>query len=631
MLDSLRKGAGSWVVKGFLFVLVISFAVWGIGDIFRGRTDTALIAVGDVKIEPQAFTDAFNREMRRMSQALGQPLDREQARAFGLVDRTLQQIVTQTLYDIEAAELGLAASREAILQQIRDNPAFQNEFGQFDPFRFEQLLRESGFTESGFIAASQRDLTRSQLFEAVSGGAHPPQALVEFFYKRQQEKRVAEVLTVPDAAFKNVGEPDQAELEKFHSEHETQFTAPEYRAVTFVTMKPEDLLGEIEVSDEELQNEYQDRLPELSTPEKRQVEQILLDSQAAAQQALERIRAGEDFYNVAQEAAGQDEAAVRLGEQQREDLLPEAADAVFALGKGEVSDPVQTGFGWHLFRVTEVTPGRRPSFEEAKAKLEEELKLRRATETMFDMANRLDDALAGGASLEEIAQQFNLRYVQLGAVDPDGRNARGEAIEALPQSSEFLQAVFSTEAGAEPQLREFDGGGYFILRVDKVTPPALRPLDEVRGAVAEAWKADRRSEAAAERAKELADKVRQGELQALAAESGFAYVRTEPLTRQEAVNEAKLSFEAAQALFDLRPGETATAATREADGQLVLKLAEVQPADPAADPAGVARMRDQLRASMAGDLLGGFREALERQVQIRVNEQALQAMFDMGS
>lgn len=631
MLESLRKGAGSWVVKGFLFLLVISFAVWGIGDIFRGRTDTTLIAVGDVKIEPQEFTDAFNREMRRFSQAIGQPLDREQARAFGLVDRTLQQIVTQTLYDIEAADLGLVASRDAILRQIRENPAFQNEFRQFDPFRFEQLLRENGFTEASFIAASQRDLTRSQLLEAVAGGAHPPQALVEFFYKRQQEKRVAEVLTVPDAAFKDVGEPDQAQLEKFHSEHATQFTAPEYRAVTFVTLKPEDLLEETQVTDEELRNEYQDRLQELSTPEKRQVEQILVNDEAAAQQAAERVRAGEDFYKVAQEVAGQNESAVRLGEQQREDLLPEAADAVFALSKGEASDPVKTGFGWHVFRVTEITPGRKPSFEEARPKLEEELKLRRASEAMFDMANRLDDALAAGSSLEEIAQQFKLRYVQLGAVDPDGRNARGEPIESLPQPPEFLRAAFSTEAGAEPQLREFDAGGYFVLRVDKVTPPALRPLEEVRDAVAEAWKAERRSAAAAERAQALAEKARQGDLKALAEEGGYAYARIEPLTRQEAAGRAELSFEAAQALFSLQPGETATAASREADGQLVVKLVEVQPADPAADPSGVARVREQLRAQLAGELLVNFREALERQVEIRVNERALEAMFDTGS
>jgi peptidyl-prolyl cis-trans isomerase D len=197
MLDSMRKGAGTWFVRGFLFLLVASFAVWGVGDIFRGRTDTTLIRVGDVKIQPQEFNDAFNREMRRMSQAMGQPLDREQARAFGLVDRTLQQVVTQTLYDQESADLDLIASREMILKQIRGNPAFQNEFRQFDRFRFEQLLRENGFTEGSFIAANQRDLTRGQLFEAVAGGAHPPKALVEFFYKRQNEKRIAELATVP--------------------------------------------------------------------------------------------------------------------------------------------------------------------------------------------------------------------------------------------------------------------------------------------------------------------------------------------------------------------------------------------------------------------------------------------------
>jgi peptidyl-prolyl cis-trans isomerase D len=631
MLDSLRKGAGTWFVKAFLFLLVASFAVWGVGDIFRGRTDTALITVGDVKIEPQEFTDAFNREMRRMSQAIGQSLDREQARAFGLVDRTLQQVVTQTLYDTEAADLDLIASREMILQQIRENPAFQNEFKQFDRFRFEQLLRENGFSEASFIAANQRDLTRAQLFEAVAGGAQPPKALVEFFYKRQNEKRVAELLTVPNASFENVGEPDQAAVEKFHAEHATRFTAPEYRAISFVTLSPDDLLEEVRVSDAEIAEEYQARLPELSVAETRQVEQILFDAEEPAKQAAERIKAGEDFYKVAQEAAGQNEAAVRLGEQRREDLLPEAADAVFALPKGEVSAPVKTAFGWHLFRVTAITPGHKPTLEEAKAKLAEELKRRRAAETMFDMANRVDDALGGGASLEEIAQQFKLRFVKLDAVDAEGKNAQGQPIESLPQSPELLREAFTAEKGADDlQLREFQQGGYFIVRVDDVTAPALRPLEQVRAEAVEAWKAERRSEAAEKRANELVEKARQGDLKAIAAEAGFAYVRTDPATRQEAAGLPTLSIEAAQALFKLQPGEAATAPTREGDGQVVLKLVEVTPADPAADAAGMERLRSQLRASIADDLLAGFRDALEQDVAITVDQAALNAMFDSG-
>jgi peptidyl-prolyl cis-trans isomerase D len=630
MLDSLRKGAGTWFVKGFLFLLVASFAVWGVGDIFRGRTDTTLIRVGDVKIQPQEFTDAFNREMRRMSQAMGQPLDREQARAFGLVDRTLQQMVTQTLYDIEAADMGLIASREMILKQIRDNPAFHNELKQFDRFRFEQLLRENGFTEASFIAANQRDLTRAQLFEAVVGGAHPPKALVEFFYKRQNEKRVAELLTVPNASIKDVGEPDQAAIEKFHADHATRFTAPEYRSISFVTLHADDLRDEMQVSDADLAAEYQDRLPELSVPETRQVEQILFDSEEAAQKAVERIKAGEDFYKVAQDAAGRDEATVKLGEQSKEDLLPEAADIVFALPKGEPSAPVKTAFGWHVFRVTAIKPGHKPTLEEVKAKLADELKRRRATEAMFDMANRIDDALGGGATLEEVAKQFNLRFVKLDAVDADGKNARGEPIETLPKSPELLQAAFAADKSDNLQLKEFEQGGYFLVRVDGVTPPALRPLEQVRDQVVAAWQAERRAEAAEKRAQALAEKARQSDLKAVAAEASLNYLRTEPATRQEAANLPQLSFEAAQQVFKLRPGETAVAPSREGDGQLVLKLVEVIPADPAGDEAGMTRLRNQLRASIADDLLAGFRDALQRTVEIRVDQHALSAMFDQG-
>jgi peptidyl-prolyl cis-trans isomerase D len=249
---------------------------------------------------------------------------------------------------------------------------------------------------------------------------------------------------------------------------------------------------------------------------------------------------------------------------------------------------------------------------------------------MFDMANRIDDALGGGATLEEVAKQFKLRFVKLGAVDADGKNAQGEPIESLPKSPELLQAAFSSDKSDDLQLKEFGEGGYFLVRVDSVTSPALRPLEQVRGQVVEAWRAERRAEAAQKRAEALAEKARQSDVKAIATEAGFTYLRTEPATRQEAANLPQLSFEAAQQVFKLQPGETAVAPSREGDGQLVLKLVEVIPADPAADEAGMTRLRNQLRASIADDLLAGFRDALQRTVEIRVDEHALNAMFESG-
>lgn len=629
MLNAIRRGVGSWFVKAFLGVLILSFAVWGIGDIFRVQPDSAVVEVGDIEISGSDFLSDFNRNMRRLQTSFSTGIDRDQARSLGLVEQTLQQMIGRALLDQAAYDLNLTVDRSVIEQDILANPVFQNEFGQYDPFRFEQAIRESGFTRAGFVAANQRDIVRRQLFTTLTAGIRPPSSMVDAFYRYEQEKRALTVLTVANDAMTDIPEPDDGQLATYHSEHALQFTAPEYRGLTFVTLSPADLADEIAVSEADIEEAYQDSIASYTVPELREVEQILIADEDAAGTAADRLRQGEDFFAVAQDVAGLDEDAVKLGELLRVDLPVETADAVFALAENAVSEPVQSPFGWHLFRVTKITAGTIRPLDEVREALSRQIKLDRASDAIFDLSTSIDDALAGGAVIEEVAQNFNLPLGQVTATDANGRSRDGEPVAALPAVPEFLPTAFETSEGEEPFLNESDDGSYFLLRVDSIMPPALRPLDEVRDAVAEAWRGEARAEAATARAAEILERARGGEkLETLSIELGYPLKITSALTRNALGGDAQIDADLVSQAFALNIGGVAMGGTRANDGQALVELIEVKEADAAADEDAVDQMRQTVLASIAEDILAQYQSALRDEHPVEVHQRVIDAIFD---
>ena len=276
MLNSLRKSASTWLVKGFLGILVLSFAIWGIGDIFRLKPDSAVVTIGDASVTGVEFLNEFNKDVRRLQRQFGPSFDSEQARALGFVDRTLQRLTQRSLFDQEVRRLGLTVTTEQVAREIRGNPMFQNDLGSFDPFLFERTLAQNGYTEAGFVAASKGDGSRAQLLNAVTGGVVSADALVDAIHRDRQEKRVFEILTLRRDALSGIAEPDEATLADFHRKNQNRFMAPEYRDLAYLTLRPDQLTGEIHVSDEDIAQAYENRKAEFTKTEFRTVEQIVV-------------------------------------------------------------------------------------------------------------------------------------------------------------------------------------------------------------------------------------------------------------------------------------------------------------------------------------------------------------------
>ena len=486
-------------------ILILSFAAWGIGDIFRLQTGGGpAVTVGEVEIGRDQVARQFDTLIRSMQPLFNNRLDREQARQIGLLDRAVEQLVGDALLQQEARKLDVIATDDSIRKAIQTDPTFRGANGKFDRTRFERLLASAGMTEQGYVESLRRDLSSGQLIGAVSSGVEVPPLLVETVYRHRNERRVGEAAVIAVPAGAEIAAPEEAALREFYEKSKAQFQAPEYRSLTLVTLAAEAMAKDIAIPEEELAAEYEARKEQLGQPERRDLVQVVASDQATAQRVQEQVQGGADLAAAASQAGAP--APVELGLVEKNRLPGPVADAAFAAQQGAVTAPVQSPLGWHLVQVRKIEPGHQPSVAEAKEELRSEMALHRAADRIADLANQFEDALAGGATLEEAAQQTGFAARKIAAVDVSGKGPDGAPVEGV--APQVAAAAFETEAGAESPLSEQQNGGYFMVRVDGITPAQPRPFEQVKEQVLSSWQNEERRRRAEESAKALAEKVK---------------------------------------------------------------------------------------------------------------------------
>ena len=626
MLNALRRNAGSWVVKVLLLLLVVSFAIWGIGDVFYGDSQNPTVAtVGDAEIQASELADAFNRAVANLQRQFGPQFDRERAIQLGVMQQALQDLIGQRLISLRASDMGLFVPDDALRTLVFEDPVFHTG-GRFDRSRFDQLLRASGLSEEAYLASLRQQIVRAALTGSITGPVEAPPALVDAIYRYRNDLRRGYYLPVPIASVTDVPAPSEQEIAHFHEAHQERFTAPQYRALTFVTLKAEDLVDEVEVSEEDVASAYESRIGEFRKPERRTVEQLRSAEQATIEQAAERLAAGATPEQVASAIDGV--SVDQLGTVSRGDLPAEFEETIFALPQGEVSDPVESPFGWHLFRVGAIEPEETVPLAEAHDQLARELALEQASERLPDFAAQLDDELAAGTSLREAARALGLEAVSVPAVDPTGKGPDGEPVPALPPWPEIMQTALETPAGETSLLEETAAGGYFVIQVDQVTEPRVKRVEEVRAELVEAWQAERRRELARERAEQLRARLHDGApVNEVLAEAGLERKPIEPVRRDAAGTDQGVNRAVVRALFATRPGDVAGDVVEVNQAFAVVGTDEVIAADPAADPDGVAALASELESDMRSDLIAQFETQLRRDYPIDIDGAAINRLI----
>ncbi len=623
MLEAIRKQTGGIVVKSLLGLLILSFAVWGIGDIGMGGASSNVAAtVGDQEISSYRLQSEVQRRIREFRQLTGQNFTEEQARSMGIVRATLDELVDSTLIFQGASRLGLTVSDQQVADAIRKSNQFKGALGNFDRQQFMQSLSSLGISEDEYVQLLREDIARNQLISSLVSGVFAPKRLTDDLYRHRQEKRTVEIIRILNSAATNLPMPDEAALLKLHKEKAARFTAPEYRALTVINMTAVDLAKEVSVSSEEINASFEQRSHEFTIAEERDVSQIVFSDKETAKKAHRMLREGRSFEKVAKQVTGQDKSTLRLGLITKEEMIPELADTAFAIKKGTHSAPVKSPLGWHIVQVKDIKPGHSKTLTELRDRLKADIAKDKAIDGLYSLSNKVEDELGGGATLQEAADRLGLKLVKVALVDRTGADASGKAIPGLPKG-EFLNIAFSTQSGEDSQMTEVGADGYFVLRVDSVTPAVLKSLETVRKDVITAWKEIQRANATRKAAEQMANDIKGtgSSMLALAKHNGFEYKEVKDILRNQERMATDIPSILTKKAFDMVPGETTFG--RDGNSYIVVRLKKVTPAVLGDDKDAHNGLSDALATGMRRDLLRQLSSGLRKSLGVTINNIAL--------
>ncbi|MGN7867967.1 SurA N-terminal domain-containing protein [Paracoccus sp. 22332] len=480
-MKNLRTHGKSTIVWVLMGLMVLGLGGFGVTSFSGGST--AIGSVGDTTITADDYARALRQQMNAYQQQTGQPLSMAQAQAMGLPQAVQSQLITAAALEEQARRIGVSVGDEKVRQTILEAPAFRGPTGSFDRAGYAEILRRENLSEAEFEREVRTDEARLLIQRAVAGGVDAPPAAVDTTAKWILERRdvawrelTADLLPAP------ITEPDEATLKAWHSANADRFTAPEMRKITYVWLTPEMLAPTVQLDEAALRAAYDANIDEYQKPERRLVSRLVFPSVQDAEAAKAQIDAGTAPFEAFVLQRGLQAEDAELGEVSQADLGA-AGEAVFAPDQPGVVGPIQTDLGPALFAVHAILEPVNIPFEDAQQDLRAEAAVDRAARTIEDRTAEYEDLLAGGASLEQVAEETEL---ELGTIDWSAGAAPEEGSIAGYQA--FRDRAAQISEADFPELASLDDGGVFALRLDQVVPPTLRPFEEVRAEVEADWR-----------------------------------------------------------------------------------------------------------------------------------------------
>ena len=629
MMDGLRKAGKSWIGRIILTImfgfLIFSFALWGIGDIFRGYGMRSIAKVGGTEIDAQAYKQAFQTELQTLSRRYGQNITADRAIAFGLDRQVLQRMISDAALDDRARSMKLGLSDTAIANALLSDPNFIGPDGKFDRARFNEVLRASGYSEAGFISEQRALDLRQHIIQGLSGVATPPSLITDAMSRFTTEERNISYFVISKTQVGESANPDDAVLDKFFEENKASFKAPEYRKFVFASLDAAKLADPTSIPDADVKARYDaDRDAIYTTQEKRAVRQIIFNSEDEAKAAAAKLSAGSSFDDLVAErkltATDTD-----LGSIEKRAIADKAvAEAAFALEKGKASDVIKGQFGFVIVTVSDIIPASTQSLETVADSIKIKLATEKAKASIRDLHDKIEDQRAAAKPLTEIAKENNLTLVTIDAADRLGLSNDGTSLPALDGQNQLISAVFASDVGVDNEAITLRTGGYIWFDVLGITPPRDRSFDEAKDKVLNAWREDDLAKRLQAKADELVQAVKSGKsVVTLAGELGVEAKDAKGLKRS--AQSEGLSPQAVSAAFNVPVKEATSALGNNPDERIILTVDSSALGDSATALADAGRIADQMRRSLSDDYANAYVLRTQQDLGVTVNE-AVRAM-----
>lgn len=634
MLGGIRAAQSTWIGKAvtalvFAFI-VFAFAIWGMGDVFRGVGSNTVAQVGDVSVSTAAYRQAYQTELQNLQQRARRPITNEEAHRIGLDAQVLSRLMSEAALDDRAASMDLAISDKQVAKAILADPSFAGPGGGFDRARFNRVLQENGFTEASFVREERQSFLRKELVEALVGGLAAPTAAVDAMHRFEDETRSLDYVVLPASAAGPVPAPDDAALQTYYDAHKGAFTAPQYRKLVVLALTPAALAKPGDVSDADARALY-DRVKDqrFGTPEKRHVEQVVFPTEAAAAAFSARVRAGQPFAEAVK-ADGLGDKLVDLGTVAKDAIFDHAvADAAFVLPADGTSDPVKGAFGSVVAHVEAVEPATVQPYAEVAPVLKGEIAASRAADEVKTLHDRIEDARSSGKTLTEAAAAVGLQTRTIDAVDAAGDAKDGTPITGLVDGPDLLKAAFASDIGVDNDTLSTADGGTVWFEVAGIDPARQLTLAEAKPKVESAWREEETARRLDAKAAELVRAIDAGTQTLEGAAASLGNLPVEHVGDAKRAGATGLAPGVVARVFDVPVGATGSAPTGP-ESRVVFKVLDsaTPPLDP--DAPATKRIEDRYGASLQDGIVNDYLATLGAKLGTKVNQAAVQAASGAG-
>ncbi len=627
MLQAMRSGAHSQIIKfvffGLLIMGVSGLVLMDVGGYFRrGVSSTDVAKISGESISLRQFDMNVRTILRR------QGLDPQLAYQLGYVDQILLGEIQDRLLARSANDIGIKVGDDEVAGRIARLMEPILDENTTPQQALDRVLATQGVSEKQFVNSIRQEMTNAVLRGALTSGAQVvPAGLAEDLYLFDREKRIIDYIQINEKDFANIGNPDEETLRTFYEAVKEEYVIPERRTITLAILKPETIAGNIEIPVEDLERVYNENIELYTAPEKRKLAQVIVDQQDLARKIYEKASAGKPLKTAATEVTGS--ADNYLGEEvfEKEGLFKDIADIAFSLEKGTTAEPVQTPLGWHVIKVTDVIPAAVSPFDKVKDTIRKEQEQMLLSDQLFEISGEVDDLIAGGATLEDAIEKYQLTRIEISDVDASGKTSdqKNPLAEFAEGKANILETAFSEMEGDISPVQELPDGSFAIVRTDKIQPKRWTEFEKIKKELAEKWTRREQRLSVARKADELITRLQQGAtMQEISRESGY---ELRNITIERNAEPGKI-FDAnvRMKLFSIDEGEFTYATTGE--GQLIGRIREISfPEKSTPGEKDLELYIQTLHRIYPNELLQAYLGSLADRYKVQINRELLQRAY----
>ncbi len=621
MLDNLRNFATTIPGKILGVFLLIGLAGFGITGALASIGSNTVARVGNKEITIRDFQTAYQAQINTAASQLGTVPTPDQAISLGIPSQVISRLSTEAALDILGEEMGLGVSDERLAEGLRSVAGFAGTLGTFDREVFIRVLQQNNITEKEYFDARREAAKRQQIAQAIFSQAPAPEVLGQIVQRYGEDRRILDYFLIDELSLLPIASPEDDVLQAYLEENQFLYRTEEMRTIQAIQLSPEVLAKNINISDVDIEAEYERTKQSLFRPERREIKQVSFASDQVAEQFQAALDEGQNF----EEAATALELEVaELGRLLRRDILDvRLADAAYGAELNEAVI-VPSALGQRAIVVTNIEPESTLSLAQARRPIMQRLAIARGREQFIDVLDQIEEQRAAFIDLDKTAEQFDLTLVNV-AISIDGNELVDTLNLDATEAERIAAAVFRAEIGGLAAMATLGANKSVWYDLLSIEQARNQELSDVRETLATAWMAEQRAIALADKANAFVEQINGGQpLQDIAVVNGFFPVISQPVSRG---GDGSSDIDANVATVAFLGGENHVGTAQNENGAyVVFKVSSVMQAE---EPLR-AEDRDFIEGNYRDNLFTDFSTALRDDAQLSINQGVLNQVLGFG-